>query len=385
MSARRADLLFYVQHLLGTGHLQRAAALARAAAAGGLDTVLVSGGMPLAGLDPGGARLEQLEPVRARDQSFSVLVDRDGRVVDEAFQARRSGALLALFDDLRPRILMTEMFPFGRRKMRFELLPLVEHARAAPARPAMVCSLRDVLTTHKEPRKTEWMLETFARYYDLALIHGDPAVLPLERSFPPARDLAGRLRYTGYVVSAPRPAEARPAPSGEVLVSTGGGAVAGPLIETALAVRPQTPLAEAPWRILIGANYPEAAFRAAAARAPAGVVVERARPDFRDLLGRARLSISQGGYNTTMDVLDARVPAVIVPFTAREETEQGLRARVLAGRGLLSVVEADPLTPEALLRGVWEALARAPRGPAGLNTQGAAETVRILRAMADAN
>ena len=379
-----ADLLFYVQHLLGTGHLQRAAAIARATAAAGLDTVLVSGGLPLAGLDVGAARLAQLEPVRAKDQSFTELIDAEGRVIDEAFKTRRAEALRALFEELRPRVLMTEMFPFGRRQMRFELLPLIEQARGLPARLAVVCSLRDVLTTHKQPGKTEWMLEAFARLYDAALVHGDPAVLPLERSFPRATELAGRLHYTGYVLSAPGlgAGAGDGDGDGEILVSTGGGAVAGPLIEAALAVRPRTALAERPWRILIGANYPEADFRAVVARAPAGVAVERARPDFRDLLARAHLSISQGGYNTTLDVLAAKVPAVIVPFTARGETEQGLRARVLAERGLLSVVEEDPLTPEALLRGVGEALARAPRGLAGLDTGGAEETVRLLRAMA---
>ena len=385
MSAGRGgpvDLMFYVQHLLGTGHLQRAAAIARATAAAGLDTVLVSGGVPLAGLDVGGARLAQLEPLRARDQSFAELVDTQGRAIDEAFKARRAERLRALFETLRPRVLMTEMFPFGRRQMRFELLPLIERARASSARPSIVCSLRDVLTTHKQPGKTEWMLDAFARLYDCALVHGDPAVLPLDLSFPRATGLAGRLRYTGYVLSAPRPAAGETGTAAEVLVSTGGGAVAGPLIEAALALRPLTPLAGVPWRFLIGANYPEAAFRAAVARAPGGVTVERARPDFRDLLARARLSISQGGYNTILDVLAAAVPAVVVPFTARGETEQGLRARVLAGRGHLSVVEEDPLTPEALLRGVSEALARTPLGLAGLDTGGAAETVRILRAMA---
>ena len=37
-------VFFYVQHLLGIGHLRRAATLARAMAAGGFDVLLVSGG-----------------------------------------------------------------------------------------------------------------------------------------------------------------------------------------------------------------------------------------------------------------------------------------------------------------------------------------------------
>ena len=37
-------VLFYVQHLLGIGHLKRAATRARACAAAGLEVTVVSGG-----------------------------------------------------------------------------------------------------------------------------------------------------------------------------------------------------------------------------------------------------------------------------------------------------------------------------------------------------
>ena len=39
-------VFFYVQHLLGIGHLRRAAVLARALVAGGFDVLLVSTGAP---------------------------------------------------------------------------------------------------------------------------------------------------------------------------------------------------------------------------------------------------------------------------------------------------------------------------------------------------
>ena len=64
MSAR---VFFHVQHLLGIGHLRRAATLARALAAGGFDVLLVSGGAPLPGLALGAARFHQLPPLRAAD------------------------------------------------------------------------------------------------------------------------------------------------------------------------------------------------------------------------------------------------------------------------------------------------------------------------------
>lgn len=379
----RIDVLIYVQHLLGTGHLHRAAAIARAAARAGLDVVLVSGGLPVPGLEIAPARLVQLPPARTRDETFSTLVDADGAPVTPAWEAMRRDRLLALYRDCRPRLLLVEMFPFGRRRMRFELLPLLELARAEPVRPPILCSLRDVLTTHRTPGKEVGMIETFETFFDLLLVHGDPAVLPLERSFPAAARLRERTRYTGYVVAEPRgPAPPPGVGDGEVIVSCGSGATAGPLLKAALAVRAAGHVADAPWRLLIGPAVEERCFAALAESAAPGLVIERARGDFRHLLARARLSISRGGYNTVMDILAAGVPAVIVPFTTASETEQGLRARILAERGAFVALEDADLNPASLAMAIDAALARPDHrrdGSPPLACDGAAETARILR------
>ena len=70
-----ADILFYVQHLLGIGHLRRSAAIARALDAAGVKVVFVSGGLPVPGLDIGATRLIQLPPLKSLDEHFSSLVD----------------------------------------------------------------------------------------------------------------------------------------------------------------------------------------------------------------------------------------------------------------------------------------------------------------------
>jgi predicted glycosyltransferase len=376
-----ADILFYCQHLLGIGHLRRAALIATAVDRAGMKTVFASGGMPVTGLDIGGARLVQLPPLRTADAVFSALVDEAGRPIDEAWRQARRDALLELFDRTAPRLLLIEMFPFGRRQLRFELLPLLEAARARKPRPLVVCSVRDVLNPQSNAEKTAWILDTVTRYFDRVLVHGDPGFLTLEHSFPEAAAIAGLLDYTGYVATPP-PARVGPGEgSGEVLVSTGGGAVAEPLIAAALAARPRSPLADVPWRILAGPNLPEAVFERFRAMAPSGVVVERARPDFTTLLARCRLSISQAGYNTVMELLAAGPPAVVVPFAAGQEREQTLRAELLARRGLLTAVEEAGLDGERLARGIARALDCAPNGGETLTLKldGAETTARKLR------
>lgn len=65
-------------------------------------------------------------------------------------------------------------------------------------------------------------------------------------------------------------------------------------------------------------------------------------------MARAHLSISQAGYNTVMELMATGAPAVVVPFEGGVETEQRLRADLLASRGSLQVVTEDNLTSETL-------------------------------------
>ncbi len=382
-----ADIVFYVQHLLGIGHLRRSAAIVRALSAAGVRVVLVSGGLPVPGLHVGAARLVQLPPLQSLDEHFSALVDDEGRAIDDAWRAARAARLLDVFRAARPRLLVTEMFPLGRRQMRFELLPLLEAARNRSPRAAVVCSIRDILNESRGTEKTQWMAATLDRYFDRVLVHGDPAVATLNMTFPEIATVRPEVIYTGYVVTdPPGPSDSKVA-SGlageeEVLVSAGGGRVAGPLIVAALAARPIGPLAAAPWRILVGEHFPAADFDALRRAAPGGVTVERSRPDFQALLSRCRLSISQAGYNTVMEVLRSRRPAVVVPFAAGAETEQSRRASLLADKNLLAVVPESELSGERLDRGLRQAMDMTNRSrPPPIDMDGARKTAAILQDM----
>ncbi|MEJ1993895.1 MAG: glycosyltransferase [Limibacillus sp.] len=377
----RRKVMIYVQHLLGIGHIRRASVIAKAVAAAGHDCVFVSGGLPQPDLDLGGARLEQLPPAYCRDERFELL-DEAGEPIGEAWKEERRARLLALYEHERPDALLIEQFPFGRRALRFELLPLLDRASADRAsgnspRPRIYGSIRDVLARRFAPDKERWVLETIERYFDAILVHGDPAFIPFGTSFPAADRIKDRLRYTGYVVAGEGPPEGVE-PSGEVLVSTGGGTVGGPLMEAALAARKLSPLAEAPWRILAGHGYPEEDFQRLRGKAEEGVIVERARPDFDRLLAACRLSVSLAGYNTTLEVLQTGVPAVLLPYAAGEEGEQLLRARLLAERGLVTLLPPDELSPERLASAIGEAMARGAPAPGRLDCRGAATAASIL-------
>lgn len=365
----RRRVLLYVQHLLGIGHLKRAATLARALDAADLEVTLASGGFEVPGVIPAGIRTIQLPPTAAVDVRFKVLVDDAGKPIDEAWKRRRREALLMAQRAVDAHAILIELFPFGRRQMRFELLPFLEAARSAAHSPVIVSSVRDVLGGGQhDPERQDGMLALFEQYFDHLLVHGDPRFISFDRTFRHAARIADRLHYTGYVVENPRASgDESTAGEGEVIVSAGGGAVGQALLETAVRARRFTGLAHRTWRLLAGINASAARYDALVALAAQSgdgrVIVERVRADFAQLLANCLISVSQVGYNTIMETLQAGTRAVAVPWAGGAETEQTLRARLLAERGLIELVEENALSAHTLAAAIDRAAQR-PRGSA---------------------
>jgi predicted glycosyltransferase len=375
-------VLFYVQHLLGIGHLRRALRLVEALTKEGVRVTLVSGGDKLPELAGAVAeRVVQLSPIRTRDAGFRDLVDGDGRPIDDALRAGRREALLDVFDIAQPDAVVIEAFPFGRRAFRFELEPLIAAARARRPPALVLCSLRDIVVAPEDVQRRRAIIGHVHDNFTAVLVHGDPSLIPLEASFPEASKLADRLVYTGYVGGSDEPAGAGDdAGDGEVLVSAGGGAVGGALLATALAARQGGCLADACWRLLAGPNLPAVQFAALSAKLPESVVLERYRADFPKMLRRCRVSVSQAGYNTVLDILAARAAAVLVPFADLRETEQTLRAERLADRGVVEMVAPHTLSPERLAEAIERAVRRRPAQLA-IDTSGAGRTAGLIAGM----
>jgi len=376
-------IFIYVQHLLGVGHLKRAATLAGALAARGMQVTLASGGPAVPGMTPEGVRLVQLPPASAADLTFKVLLDDSGRAIDDAWKRRRADALLAAWREAAPQVLLLELFPFGRRQMRFELLPLLDAATGAPQRPAIACSVRDILGGLKSAERRQETLALVERYFDRVLVHGDRSVVPFERTFPGAERIAARIAYTGYVVE-PEGAANGGAGRDEVVVSAGGGAVGAGLLEAAMQAKPLSTLRDRTWRLLAGNNLPEADFRrlAGIAAGDSGVVLERSRADFTTLLANCALSVSQAGYNTLMETVRAGARAVVVPFARGQETEQTLRAQCFAERGLLEMVEEAALAPATLAAAIDRSAGKPRPGAGAIDLDGARKSAALIAGLA---
>ena len=372
----QSRVLFYVQHLLGIGHLVRASRLA-AALADSFEVLLVVGGELPPGLEFDRASLIQLPPVKAGPGGFGTLVHPDGTPFAPEDKVARRDMLLEIFDEFLPDIVLIEAFPFGRRQMRFELVPLLERASAAAHRPLIACSVRDILQQARPERRAE-TLALIRRFFGVVLVHGDPRIVHLRDSFPDAESVADLIHYTGMVGPQPEPQgllleEVEPEELFDVVVSVGGGAVGARLVAAALAARSLTALADARWLVLTGPNGAPAV-----TSSDDNVVVRSFVPDLPARLARARISVSQAGYNTVADILAAGCRAVLVPFAEGGETEQTRRATLMAERGLAVTLSERDLDPAALALAIEDALTLpTPAGAPALD--GAAVSRDVLR------
>ncbi|WP_377297023.1 glycosyltransferase family protein [Rhizobium sp. SGZ-381] len=373
-------IFFYVQHLLGIGHLVRASRIAAALHAAGMEVTLVTGGNPIEGFPGPNVRHVQLPAVLSSSTGFSGLIDADGRRVDERFEARRAALLIEAFQAAAPDAVLIEAFPFGRRQMRFELLPLLEAIRQASPRPLLYSSVRDILQENRKPGRDRETADLVVDYFDGVLIHGDPQFVRLEDTFPLAGDIAGKVHYTGLV------APQTPVPSPDrfdVVVSAGGGAVGAALVEAALDAR-DILSDDRSWCLIAGPNMPAEAFDRLSARADKHVALVRFRTDFPSLLMNAELSISQAGYNTVCDLLLATCGCVLVPFASGGETEQTMRAEKLASLGFAEVVGEQQLSGETLAAAIGRVRQRPARPQISILMDGAETTTALIGQQLDA-
>jgi len=346
--------MFYVQHLLGTGHVRRIALIARAVAAQGIKVVVASGGFPVKNLDWGEARVWQLPPIRARDSEFSALVDENGNEIGGVFKETRRDQLLACFNETKPDVVVIETYPFGRRKLRFELTPLIEEILQRKSSPKLVCSVRDVLQL-KNVRRRQETLQILNDYYDAVLAHGDASFIALGDSFSEANDIGCDVVYTGYVADEAESQVSRVGEN-EIIVAAGGGAAAGNLYRCTVEVSRVCEHLNKSWRLLVGAGIPEDEFKSLSDRQSKILKVERNRLDYPVLLRNAALSVSQAGYNTVLDVLQSGARALFIPFEGKGETEQVVRAKRLHELGYAGLLRESELSVQTFVRAVVESL-----------------------------
>jgi predicted glycosyltransferase len=385
---RPLRLLLYSQHLSGTGHYIRTFEIARALAANH-DVTLVEGGRNVPRRSHG-VEINRLSlPQIYRATTGLAPVD-SGYDIGQIMQ-QRLRLLLDHVQSSRPDVLLIEHFPFSKHELRDEILPVIEMTRSCNVHARVICSARDIiLHSRHDPRPDQHaatVLATLDRYFDMLLVHADPAVCSLDDFIPWIRDAQIPIRHTGYVSETPATpdrycAELQRlvAKHDEFAIASAGGAGGSGLI--AACIRHWNPADihgiddGHPLLVFVPLTTQDEQIeelRRLAGKRP--IIIKRFTPDFVDYLAASSCSISQAGYNTCANILETHKPALLVPDPAM--SDQPARARILADRGLALTLNAGNID-KACFAGSMSTLITSSQPPHGIDLGGAGNTACIV-------
>ncbi len=359
----RRTLVMHSQHLLGLGHLIRAFALAEFLQDEFDVTVLNGGHLPDAVPLPAGVECISL-PAIELDSARALRPGQAGASLSNVF-VERARMITDAVERIRPAIVLVDLFPFGRKKFRAELLHLLSQGRKLGAR--TVASVRDILVQGRADQAgfERRALETANEWIDLVLVHGRPDWFGFEDSFRYANELCSQLHYTGYVSRRGAAlAKNLRADGNRVVVSAGGGrfgvALRNAAIEAAPLLRESRGLTTT---IVAGPLLPDRDWRVLEARARlvSGLEIVRSVPDLGALLADSAASVSQCGYNTFVELITLGIPAVIVPFEAPGEDEQTRRAAGAERLGLMTHLPRSQTHRDELVSAVLRSIDAGPR------------------------
>jgi len=377
-------IIQYCQHVLGIGHLFRSLEISRALS--DHEVVLVTGGPRVDTVLPGHVRELRL-PDLQMNQEFKGLFSSQKNNTLEQVKADRQKRLFEIFKREQPDIFLVELYPFGRKAFRFELDPVLQalDRRELPGC-RVVCSVRDILVEKEDQFKHESrVVKTLNRYFDAVLVHADANMAQLGETFDQFDEIEIPVVYTGYIAPKPEPDAAQKirrqlqiGPDERLIIaSAGGGNVGAPLLEASVqAFHQLASKKNCHLKVFTGPFLEAGDYDRIKKMAGNLVHVEPFTPHFLSYLAAADLSISMGGYNTTMNIMASGVPALVWPFS--QNREQRMRAGRLSREGILKVIEDGDLRPDRLAGLMGQMLSSPNRVAGKYDLEGARNTAHWI-------
>ena len=375
-------VMFYCQHILGMGHLIRSVEIVKGLIPD-FEICFINGGQVIPEFEfPPEIEVINIPAVKT-DSEFNELRSVDESLTMAEAETIRTKMLLDTCDRFQPDILIIELFPFGRRRFSFELIPLLEKAKAMGTK--IISSVRDIVVTKQnQERHEEKVCRLINKYFDLLLIHGDPNFVKLDLSFSRVNDLNCPVHYTGYVVQpVPKTRQIildRPT----ILVSVGGGRFGHDLLEcVALAAPILKDKIPHHIQVFTGAFSPDEVLSKLQdlTNDLDNITCHRYTTNLLDYMQQADLSIGMGGYNTTMNILSTDIKAMMMAFQGNNDKEQENRLQKLDSLGRVKMIQPEDLQPEKFAQQIINYLEQTP-SKLTLNLDGVANTAKYLNQLA---
>ena len=349
-----------------SGNLRRTIEVARKLSDTFDVTVLMGDAVPGRIDFPDNVRTVLLPPLGI-DPDNNVFDIRRSEELRELIKARRN-ILVREFEQLKPRIVAIEDFPFRQHALRGEILPLVERAHNGVYGDSLVVAMTDGILAdddEKDDAHRDQAAKLLDKYFDMVIVHSDPVFARIEEFFQPQNVMRVPIYHTGFVSSGDgaQPGDPTIAPD-TVLVSAGDGHHGGPLYRAAVEAHKilgSTLLL--PMKIVAGEGLPEDEWRDLVAMADQSpdLTVERSHPDFGAAIAAARWSVCQCDYGTAVHTMQARTPSLFVPSANEDRQIQIVRAQRLVYWGAGRLLLPQHLNGASLANEIHELLRFQPR------------------------
>jgi predicted glycosyltransferase len=377
-------ILMYSHDSYGLGHLRRTLALAEAFVGAETNTsILILTGSTVSSAFRMSFGIDLVKLPSAVKVASRVYEPSRMSIEFESLKNLRSSLILSAVKSFDPDAFIVDKAPLGMKR---EVYPALEFLHTERPSTLTVLGLRDVMDDPARIRRTwrEGRISTaIETLYDTILVYGPREIYDPLPEYGLSVTTLRRCHYVGYVGRASIPEETSDLEfePGYVLVTAGGGGDGFHLLKNYLeSLRGPEPAFES---LVVTGPMMDAASMRKIERLARGlrVRVMEFRADMERLIRDAGAVVSMGGYNTTVELLVAHKPALIVP-RVEPRVEQLIRAEQLADMGLVDMIHPHDLTPRLMRTKVEELLERDPASAprVEVDLSGASRAVRLVTA-----
>jgi len=384
MTEKNKKAMIWVESGFSNGHLQTISLLSKELEKKNIDVVIVTGSMqaPTAkDISMGNAKVIDLPEQIYKNGTYITNSGKDA-ATDKEWQKEREKIISDTFEKEKPDTVITEIFPLSiRGGNQRELLSLLEATKNSDKEVKLYSLTRDDLfvenaNSENLPREGR-TLEFQRKIYNMlrasiggeitnklknlvlkanpglnktdlindyftggVIVRGDSEI-SIGKNAAFVEQIKQPIHHTGFFVTEMEKRDDKKAEDREVIISSGGGWREDDmdLHKSSILARENTELKNNKWRHVVSNSIPDKDFETLKAMAEekgnGNIVIEKSRPDLRDLIAQSALSISKNGYNTLMEVTKADVPAVIVERNGY--LSENLRARAFGKKAGINI------------------------------------------------
>ncbi|NNN08268.1 MAG: hypothetical protein HKL85_03620 [Acidimicrobiaceae bacterium] len=329
-------VLLYSHDTYGLGHLRRNLAIAEHLLAGHphLQIVLMTGSSVADRFStPSRLKIVQLPPVvKVGDEDYQ---SRDPRWSTDLVRRSRSAIMKDTARRFQPDVFLVDHAPQGMKK---ELLPVFEVLRSTSPATRIVLGLRDVIDVPQIVREN-WakagVYETLDQVYDRILVYGSAELFDVATLYGLPEAISSKMTYCGYVSRHHYDSSPRRDVDDFVLGIAGGGGDGAEVLSATLvasaALGKRCVVMTGP----LMSEQDRSALTLQAATHPLASILEFVT-DPSEMMSRAQVVVTMGGYNSLCELVALRAPTVVIP-RVHPRREQAIRAKIFAQLGIVAL------------------------------------------------